>query len=197
MPPVTRSLLIINALVYLLQMLGANDVLIVQFALWPLGSSSIGAGFNPWQLLTYAFLHGNIAHIGLNMLALWMFGADVERTLGSRRFIVYYTVCVVVAGVFQLVVAGVAGAEPYPTLGASGGVFGILLAFAMFYPRRIIMLIFPPIPMPAWLFVSLYAVIELVQGVTGTQEGVAHFAHLGGMVGGWIMIQRWRAQARG
>jgi membrane associated rhomboid family serine protease len=192
MTPVTRSLLISNIVVFMLQSLGLEPLLVLHLALWPLGSSSIGAGFEPWQLVSYAFLHGGLTHIGLNMLALWMFGTDVERALGSRRFLRYYLVCVIAAGLSQLTVASLAGGDPYPTVGASGGVFGVLLAFAVFWPRRIIMLLFPPIPLPAWLFVSIYALIELVLGVTGTSAGVAHFAHLGGMVGGWLMLRHWQ-----
>ena len=108
----------------------------------------------------------------------------------------YYFVCVVTAAVAQLVVSSATGAPPYPTVGASGGVFGLLLAFGMYFPRRTLMLIFPPIPMPAWLFVTLYGGIELFLGVTGTQQGVAHFAHLGGMLGGFLMIQHWRRGSR-
>ncbi len=192
MPPITRGLIIANVAAYVLQAFGAEDALILHFALWPPGSSAIGAGFEPWQLLTYAFLHGGLVHIGLNMLALWMFGSDVERRLGSARFLRYYLICVIAAGAAQLIVSTLIGGEPYPTLGASGGVFGVLLAFAMFFPRRIIMLLFPPIPMPAWLFVTLYAGVELLLGVTGSQAGVAHFAHLGGMVGGWFILRRWQ-----
>jgi membrane associated rhomboid family serine protease len=88
------------------------------------------------------------------------------------------------------------GGLPYPTIGASGGVFGLLLAFGMMFPRRMILLIFPPIPMPAWLFVTLYGIVELVLGVTGSQSGVAHFAHLGGMVVGFALIQYWRHTRR-
>jgi membrane associated rhomboid family serine protease len=101
---------------------------------------------------------------------------------------------VIVAAITQLVVSGVGSATPYPTVGASGGVFGLLLAFGMLFPRRMIMLIFPPIPMPAWLFVTIYGVLELYLGVTGTSQGVAHFAHLGGMLGGFLMLRRWRRQ---
>jgi membrane associated rhomboid family serine protease len=101
---------------------------------------------------------------------------------------------VLAAAVTQLVVAAWGGGPPYPTVGASGGVFGLLLAFGMYFPRRMIMLIFPPIPMPAWLFVTLYGLLELYLGITGTQAGVAHFAHLGGMLGGWLMLQHWRGR---
>jgi membrane associated rhomboid family serine protease len=135
-------------------------------------------------------------HLAFNMLALYMFGSDLERVFGPRRMLAYYFVCVVTAAVAQLVVATATNAPPYPTVGASGGVFGLLLAFGMYFPRRTLMLIFPPIPMPAWLFVTLYGGIELFLGVTGTQQGVAHFAHLGGMLGGFLMIQQWRSRSR-
>jgi membrane associated rhomboid family serine protease len=157
------------------------------FALWP-----IGPLFRPWQLVTYAFLHGSIAHIFFNMFALFMFGRPLEEYWGSRRFMTYYMASVLAAGATQLAVQYLSGMT-YETIGASGGVFGILLAFAMFFPRQRIILLLPPIPMPAWLFVTLYGVLELVLGVTGTQEGVAHFAHLGGMLGGALMLLYWRA----
>jgi membrane associated rhomboid family serine protease len=127
------------------------------------------------------------------MFALFMFGSDIERVFGQRRFLAYYFACVVTAAAAQLVVSAASGA-PYPTVGASGGVFGLLLAFALYFPRRTVMLIFPPIPMPAWLFVTLYGALELYLGVTGTMAGVAHFAHLGGMLGGFLMIQYWRGR---
>jgi membrane associated rhomboid family serine protease len=192
MAPVTQSLLIANIAVYLLQMV-AGGPLFEYFALWPLDS-----GFAPWQLVTYSFLHDprNLMHLLFNMLALYMFGSDIERVFGPRRMLAYYTVCVVTAGVAQLVVATLSHSPPYPTVGASGGVFGLLLAFGMYFPRRMVMLILPPIPMPAWLFVTLYGAIELFLGVTGTQQGVAHFAHLGGMLGGFLMIHAWRSRRR-
>jgi membrane associated rhomboid family serine protease len=126
------------------------------------------------------------------MLGLFMFGSEVERVLGSRRYFTYYLVAVLSAAIAQLVMSALASGPPYPTIGASGGVFGLLLAYGMFFPRRIVMLIFPPIPMPARVFVVVYAAIELYLGVTGTQAGVAHFAHLGGMLGGFLMLRRWR-----
>jgi membrane associated rhomboid family serine protease len=156
-------------------------------ALWPPGPE-YQPHFMPWQVVTYSFMHGGVLHLAVNMLALWMFGRDVERVLGSRRFLFYYLICVVSAALLQLIVA-YASAHPYPTVGASGGVFGVLLAFGMFFPQRRLLLLFPPIPMPAWLFVTLYAILELVLGVTGTQAGVAHFAHLGGMLGGYLALQ--------
>ena len=147
-----------------------------------------------WQLGTYMFLHGSVSHVLFNMLALWMFGSDIERVWGPRRFLTYYFVCVISAAVAQLLVAEMAGGTPYPTIGASGGVYGVLLAFGMMFPRRMVVLLFPPIRMPAWLLVTLYGVLELLLGVTGTQAGVAHFAHLGGMAGGFLLIQYWRGR---
>jgi membrane associated rhomboid family serine protease len=152
--------------------------------------------FAPWQLITYSFLHGNLMHLLFNMLALYMFGSDVERVFGSRRYTFYYFVCVITAALAQLLVSSVGNWPAYPTIGASGGVFGLLLAFGLYFPRRMVMLIFPPIPMPAWLFVTLYGLLELFLGVTGTSEGVAHFAHLGGMLGGYLVIRSWRSRSR-
>jgi membrane associated rhomboid family serine protease len=199
-PPVTRTLILANVVMFGLQMF-LGERFILPLALWPLGSASVlgpesGAGFNLWQLVTYAFLHGNTLHLFFNMFALYMFGGEIERVFGPRRYLQYYFVAVVVAAVTQLVVSGVASASPYPTVGASGGVFGLLLAFGMLFPRRMIMLIFPPVPMPAWLFVTLYGALELYLGVTGTSQGVAHFAHLGGMLGGFLLLRRWRGQAQ-
>jgi len=198
-PPVTRALILANVAIFGAQAL-LGDRFVAAFALWPLGSASVlgpesGAGFNLWQLVTYAFLHGNTLHLFFNMFALYMFGGEIERVFGPRRYLQYYFVTVIVAAITQLVVSGVGSATPYPTVGASGGVFGLLLAFGMLFPRRMIMLIFPPIPMPAWLFVTVYGVLELYLGVTGTSQGVAHFAHLGGMLGGWLLLRRWRRQA--
>jgi membrane associated rhomboid family serine protease len=157
--------------------------------------------FMPWQLATYSFLHdqNDVLHLLFNMWGLFLFGSEIERLFGSRWYASYYMVCVVTAAIAQLIVSAVAGGPPYATVGASGGVFGLLLAFGVYFPRRQLMLIFPPVPMPAWVFVLLYGVIELFLGVTGTAPGVAHFAHLGGMVGGFLMIvirrgraSRWR-----
>ncbi len=190
MPQVTQALIIANVLVFFAQMAG-GDALVTPFALWPLGSQ-----FGPWQLVTYAFLHGSFFHLLFNMLGLYMFGADLERVWGPRRYLIYYSVCVLSAAITQLGVAALSGTV-FPTIGASGGVFGLLLAFALYFPQRKVMLIFPPIPMPAWLFATLYAGIELVFGLTGTGGTVAHFAHLGGMVGGYLLIRNWRSRRRG
>jgi membrane associated rhomboid family serine protease len=183
MPPVTRALLIANVAVFLLQS-ASGGLIEYWFALWPLGPR-----FQIWQVFTYGFLHGGLAHIFFNMFALYMFGSDVERLFGPRYFLTYYIVCVISAAIFQLLVTGWVGVPGVPTLGASGAVYGLLLAFGMYFPRRMVMLIFPPIPMQARTFVILFGALELVFGVTGTADGVAHFAHLGGMAGGWLVIQ--------
>lgn len=193
-PPLTRTLIGINVVAFLAELFLGNG-LIAYLALWPIGTSSVYQGlpgFQPWQIVTYSFLHGGLTHLLFNMFALYMFGSDLERLFGSRRFGNLYFAGVISAALAQLAFAALADTAPYPTIGASGGVFGLLLAFGMYFPRRMIMLLFPPIPMPAWLFVTLYGALELFLGVTGTQEGVAHFAHLGGMLGAWLVIGYWR-----
>jgi len=195
MPPITTILLLANVAAYLLQ--GLFPGLEMPLALWPFGSAAATngqVGFAPWQLVSYAFLHGSLFHLGFNMLALYMFGGAIERVFGERRYVVYYVVCVISAAITQLVFAAVSGGI-YPTIGASGGVFGLLLAYAIYFPNNRVMLLIPPIPLPARVFVVLYAALELYLGVTGTQEGVAHFAHLGGMVGGYAMLRLWRSRA--
>lgn len=197
-PPVTRALLIANGAVFLLQWL-LGDARLAEFMLWPLGSADTydGAGFQLWQLLTYGFMHGNFSHLFFNMLALFMFGAPLEQVWGEKRYLVYYLVCVVGAGLCQLAVGWwmtTGGTPPYPTLGASGGIFGLLLAYGLLFPSQQVMLLFPPIPMKARTFVILYGVAELFMGFTGLAPSVAHFAHLGGMLFGWLMIRYWRGQ---
>jgi membrane associated rhomboid family serine protease len=194
MPPVTTALIVANVAVFLLQSIAPG--IVVPLALWPLAASAsgVGAAFGPWQLLTYAFLHGGLVHLAFNMFALYMFGGAIEQVFGPRRYLIYYLVCVVSAAVSQLLVSAMMGGI-YPTVGASGGVFGLLLAYAIYFPHSRVMLLFPPIPMPARVFVVVYAVIELYLGVTGTQAGVAHFAHLGGMIGGFVMLRYWRSSA--
>jgi membrane associated rhomboid family serine protease len=202
LPPVTRYLLIINVAVFLLQQV-MGDFMVLHFALWPLGpdkllpagdGSVIAVGFRLWQLITYAFLHGGFTHIFFNMFALYMFGGAIERTFGAREFTLYYFVCLLVAALAQLAVVKYYTRGFEPTLGASGAIFGLLLAFGMLYPQEKLMLMFLPIPIPAWLFVIGYGAVELVLGVTGRQADVAHFAHLGGMLGGFLMIEYWRGK---
>lgn len=203
-PMLTRALLIANGLLFLAQT-GLGDVPFLDFMLWPWGEYPIRlapaqlgqVGFEPWQLLSYGFLHGGLPHLFFNMFALWMFGSPLEATWGSQRFAIYYFACVLGAGLVQLVVATMAvnsGSTPYPTIGASGGVFGVLLAYGILFPDQRVMLVFPPIPMRARTFVIFYGIVELILGVTGTRSGVAHFAHLGGMAFGFLLLQYWRGR---
>jgi membrane associated rhomboid family serine protease len=187
MPPVTLALLLANVAVFLLQDM-AGPEFFAWFALWPPGAPGLPP-FEPWQVVTYGFLHGNLTHIAFNMFALYMFGSDIERLFGPRFFLQYYFACLITAAAAHLAVTAWMGVPPAPTVGASGAMFGLLLAFGWYFPQRRILLLFPPIPMPARVFVAVYGAIELVLGVTGTASGVAHFAHLGGMLGGWLMIQ--------
>jgi membrane associated rhomboid family serine protease len=199
MTPVVLQLIIANIALFFAQQ-WVGDALIINFALWPLGTfpvqdTNLSVGFQPWQLLTYAFLHGNTLHLTLNMFALYMFGRDIEMQLGTRRFAALYGASVLTGGLAQLlVVTSTIGEGIGPTIGASGGVFGILLAFGVLFPKRRVMLLIPPIPMPAWLLVTGYAVIELASGIFGMSQGVAHFAHLGGMVGAALVLLLSRRQ---
>ena len=205
LPPVTAALLIANILIFLLQQ-GGGESLLANFALWPLGPSHftrlddysvVRIAFEPWQVVTYSFLHGGWQHLFFNMLALWMFGGPVESVLGARRFVALYFACVIGAACAQLAVMDLfQPGQFYPTVGASGGVFGLLLAFAIFYPHARLALIFVPIPVPAPIFVGGYMILELILGVTGTQAGVAHFAHLGGALVGFVMIRYWQRSTR-
>jgi membrane associated rhomboid family serine protease len=140
MLPVTTALIATNVAMFFLESVAPGAL--AQLALWPIGE---GAGFGLWQLITYAFLHGSLLHLGFNMFALYMFGSAIERVFGAQRYLIYYVVCVVSAAITQLVFASIAGVV-YPTVGASGGVFGLLLAYAMYFPNNRIMLLFPPIP---------------------------------------------------
>lgn len=197
---VVTMLLFANGVIFLMQNTGLGARIEIFFALWPLNVPEMNfygmasGHFQFWQLITYAFLHGGIPHILLNMYALWLFGTRMEYAWGSKVFAVYYFVCVIGAGLVQLVVATYSAESGivYPTIGASGGVFGLLLAFGLTFPEERLMLIFPPVILRAKWLVVIYGGIELVFGVTGTAEGVAHFAHLGGMLAGYLLIRYWR-----
>ncbi len=206
-PPVIKNLLILNGLFYLAQLAAVatqNNFLaeiLNAMALYPPGTGDLGysifgprqvqiPGFWPWQIVTYAFLHGGFGHLFFNMFALWMFGLRVENDWGSRRFAIFYFACVVGAGVLQMLVMW---GQPIPTVGASGGVFGILLAFGMMYPNEPIYIYFLFPVKAKWLVIG-YGLFTLYAGITGTQAGVAHFAHLGGMIFGFLLIQFWRGK---
>jgi membrane associated rhomboid family serine protease len=183
-----------NVVVFLLQ--GMMPELEQLFALWPLQPIEGQVYFRPWQIISYAFLHGSYTHLAFNMLGLWMFGAEIERYIGAKRLLACYFASVVTAALSQLFVPMLFNAPAAPTIGASGGVFGLLLAYALLFPTRKVVPLIPPIPMPAWLFATIYAGIELFLGVTGTLSGIAHFAHLGGMIGSALVILQWRASRR-
>lgn len=204
LPPVTRALLIANVVVFLLEQIPSLQPLLLAYgALWPIGHAQLvqypngevmASGFHFWQIITYAFLHGGWSHIFFNMFALWMFGGPIEHLLGAKHYTFYYLFCAVTAAIAHMLVAQYFTHGFYPTLGASGAIFGLLVAFGVIYPRLKMFLIFLPIPMPAWVFVMGYILLELFFGVSGYESGVAHFAHLGGAVGGFILLQYWRGK---
>lgn len=194
-PSIVQILLVLNGLAYLL-LLSATASIIENYALWPLGLTGeqvvggITPRFYPWQLVSYGFLHGGTFHLLFNLYALWLFGSRIEQAWGSKAFIIYYFICVIGAGLVQLLVSSQSG-DIYPTLGASGGVYGLLLAFALTFPNERLMLLFPPVIIKAKWLVLIFAVIELYAGVTGTMAGIAHFAHLGGMLFGFLLLLYW------
>lgn len=183
-PPAVKHLVIVNLLCFLALMTpGIGDYLFHYGALWPIDSPR----FEPWQLISYMFLHAGLGHIFFNLFALWIFGQAIENFWGTKRFATYYFLTGIGAALIHMWISG-GGA---PTIGASGAVFGILLAFGMMFPERYILLLIPPIPIKAKYFVAIFGAIELFYGVTGTRTGIAHFAHLGGMVVGFILIKYW------
>ena len=202
-PPVVKNLIIANCVALLAtELLPFGDEIISRFALFNVESPL----FHSYQVFTYMFLHGGVSHLFFNMFALWMFGRQLELELGSQRFFTYYMVCGIGAALLQLGVGyaeyahavdavGEFGAMPLlrvPTVGASGAVYGLLLAFGVLHPNSMIMLIFPPIAMKAKWFVLIYGLLELFFGISGYQAGVAHFAHLGGMLWGLALLYWWK-----
>ena len=188
-PPVVLNLIIINVLVYMAT------------ALLPLGKWIFGFGsalslgtpyFHTYQFITYMFLHANFEHIFFNMFALWMFGRTLEYELGSQRFLTFYMVCGIGAALIQMLAAWASGEYYIQLVGASGAVMGLLLAFGVMHPNAMIVLLIPPIPMKAKWFVIIYGVIELFLGWTGYGGNVAHFAHVGGMLWGFLLLHYWK-----
>lgn len=193
-------LLVLNVVMYAAQLF-LGDKVLLHLALWPPGDHLLGsiggrpvvAGFQPLQLLSYGFLHGDFLHIAVNMVGLLVFGPMLERCMGSAHFAFYYFFCLVCAGVAQLLVA-LGEPQAVATIGASGAIYGLLAAAASLYPRRRMLLIPLPGELEARTLAWLLAAISLLHGVVGTQAGVAHFAHLGGMLGGYLLVQYWRGR---
>lgn len=193
-PPVIKNLLIINAVVFFIQILGSQvavgrasleSVIIKYFALIPLGVFS-DASFYPWQLITYQFLHGGFGHIFFNMFALWMFGMEIENTWGSKKFLYYYLLSGIGAGICHLFISPLLGGGAAPTIGASGAVYGILIAFGLMYPNRYIFLYFF-IPIKAKYLITFLILMEFML-IDSAHSSVAHLAHLGGALTGFIFI---------
>ena len=212
LPAVTKNLLIINVLCFFGNVVARrygvnlNDMLGLHFFM--------ASDFKPFQLITYMFMHADLYHVFFNMFAVWMFGRTLELVMGPKRFLIYYMICGIGAGLVQEVVQyadyafrlsnydGVnMGLSVIPMaeylnmmtcVGASGAVYGILLAFGMLFPNSQ-MFVFPiPFPVKAKYFVMGYAMIELVSGLGSSGDGIAHFAHLGGMIFGFFLILYWR-----
>lgn len=200
LPSVTKALLIANGVIFLLQYLlqpVLGSALYDWFSLWPinpkdLDASSAGHEFLPWQLLTYGFLHGTLPHLLFNMLALLMFGAPIEYKWGQRAFFSYYVLCVMGAGLCQLIIAtwsAYAGDGIVNTVGASGGVYGLILAYGLTLPHQKVSIFPLPVFLKARTVAIIFAVSSLLYGIAGTGDGIAHFAHLGGMLTGWLIIR--------
>ncbi|MBU1100958.1 MAG: rhomboid family intramembrane serine protease [Bacteroidetes bacterium] len=196
-PPIIKNLLIINGIVFFIQVIFDNlmfgqypgfYIISRYFALNPIGGvNQIGIenNFQIWQLITYQFLHGNFSHILFNMFALWMFGMEVENQMGSKKFLIFYLSAGVVGGLLQVFLAPLIGGGA-PTIGASGSVYGVLIAFALFYPDRYIFLLFPPIPIKAKYLIAVYMIMEFMS--VGDGSVVAHLVHIGGAVGAAIFV---------
>lgn len=204
-PTVTKNLVAINILMFIATLINEN-FMVTNFAMFYPASPF----FKPWQILTHMFMHGGFWHIFFNMYSLLMFGSILERSLGTKKYLIFYFVTGLGAAALHtgvewlqarvFIANGIAQAYQQllvtPTLGASGAIYGVLIGFAMLYPQARLMLIFPPIPVKAKWLVIIFVAIELFLGINGFQEGVAHFAHLGGMLFGWLLIRWWRKQGK-
>jgi membrane associated rhomboid family serine protease len=198
-PLVVVWLVIVNSVMFTAQLF-LGDRVLVHLALWPpgeyllvsAGGRDIPVGFQPLQLLSYGFLHADFVHITLNLLGLVLFGPLLERCMGSGPFLFYYLFCLVCAGGCQLLFG--LGDGVGATLGASGAIYGLLVAAALLYPQRRLRLF--PLPLAPQLrtLAVVLGGISVMHGVLGSQAGVAHFAHLGGMAGGLLLVQYWRGR---
>ncbi len=202
-PPVTRNILLVNIVMFIATLIN-QEFMIRTFAMFNPESPF----FRIWQPVTYMFMHGSFWHLFFNMFCLVMFGSALERVIGSNKFLIFYFVAGLGAillhtavGYIQL--ANLASSSPgiltqgqidllrTPTLGASGSIYGIQIGYAMLYPNAVWTLLFPPISLKAKWFVLIFVAVELITGVTGTTDGVAHFAHLGGMLFGFLLLLYW------
>lgn len=204
-PTVTKNLVAINILMFIATLVNEN-FMVTNFAMFYPASPF----FKPWQILTHMFMHGRFWHIFFNMYSLLMFGSILERSLGPKKFLIFYFVTGLGAVALHTGVEWMQArvfiangdVDAYQrllvttTLGASGAIYGVLIGFAMLYPQARLTLIFPPIPMTAKWLVIIFAAIELFSGINGIQESVAHFAHLGGMLFGWLLIRWWRKHGK-
>lgn len=210
-PPVTRNLIILNIIVFIATLIN-REFMTAEFALFYPTSRY----FHWWQILTHMFMHGGFWHILFNMYTLWLFGSVVENIIGSKKFLLFYFICGLGAAGLHLGVEflqmqsfmegaalgnnvalqNIAVIKLTPTVGASGAIYGVLIGYAMLFPASKMTLLFPPVTLSAKWMVIVFAVIELLTGVTGTVAGVAHFAHLGGMLIGWLMIFYWRKRGK-
>ena len=196
-PVVTRNILLINIIMYIATSINEN-FMVQTFALFFPKSPY----FHYWQIITHMFMHGGFMHIFFNMYTLLIFGMVLERTIGPKKFLLFYMVTGLGAAALHTGVEYLQTLNKVPvlyerllytpTLGASGAVYGVLLGYAMLYPNNVLTLIFPPISLKAKWMVLIFALIELATGIFGTADGVAHFAHLGGMFFGWLLIFYWR-----
>ena len=203
-PPVTKNLVLVNVLVFVATLLNEN-FMIGTFGLFYPSSQY----FRWWQPVTHMFMHGGFWHIFFNMYTLFIFGNVVERIIGSKKFLLFYFVCGLGAAALQMgtqyiemqsflasdsqtALKGIMALKMTPTVGASGAIYGVLIAYAMLFPDSRMTLIFPPVTLSAKWMVVIFAAIELVTGIAGWADGIAHFAHLGGMLIGWLLIRWWR-----
>ncbi len=183
-PPAVKGLIAVNVAVYVLQILAPRGALIAWFGLIPVRVFAAG---EIWRLFTYQFLHGGVWHLGLNMLILWMFGTELEHRWGQRFFLKYYLLCGVGGGVtYALVRAG----SPIPSVGASGAIYGVLLAYGLWFPNRIVLLAFL-FPIRVRHLIVFLVVLELLQAMESTGAGIAYAAHLGGMGFGYLYLRKW------
>ena len=195
-PPVVQNLIIANCVLYLAVRLipAVNHFCAEYMQLWWTDAFN-APEFHSYQFVTYMFLHAGFGHLFSNMFALWMFGRSLEYELGSQRFLTYYMVCGIGAALIQIGIASLFG-EDLTLLGASGAVFGLLLAFGLMHPNNMIYIIPFPFPIKAKWFVLGYAILEIALGWSPINTGVAHFAHVGGMLWGLVLLLWWRKQGK-